>query len=79
MSMWIQHGYGKGTKIDAVAATGRIGGVVLSPGDEEPAALRATARTAVDLGLAVLLDPQLYVHTFNGGAARCSSECAPCH
>ena len=71
MTYWIQHGYGKATKIDTVAATGYVSGVILSPGDEDRATLRSTARSLSDLGLECVVDPQLYVHTIGGGSARC--------
>lgn len=71
MSLWIQQGYGKGDKIDRLAAAGAISGVILSPADEEQANLRATADTARSLGLDVVLDPQTYVGSITGGTARC--------
>lgn len=68
MTFWIQHGYGKGEKIIQIQAFGRLnGGVILSPHDEAEPALTATA-ASVNSG--VLLDPQLYAHTFEGGQTR---------
>ena len=71
MSLWIQQGYGKSDKIDRLAETGSIGGVVLSPADEERETLAATASAARDHGLEVMLDPQTYVGSITGGTARC--------
>ena len=71
MTFWIQHGYGKATKIETVASSGLLRGVVLSPADEEDATLASTVRMIHDLGVSSLLDPQLYVHTISGGVARC--------
>lgn len=59
---YIQHGYGKTTKIDDCTAGGNVAGVILSPGHEDVAALAQTARHAAELGLRVLLDPQSYVY-----------------
>ena len=66
MTFWVQHGYGKAAKINAVADTGLLSGVVLSPADEEQPALEATAQMADGLGAEVLLD-----HTISGAVARC--------
>lgn len=71
MSLWIQQGYGKSDKIDRLADTGAIKGVILSPGDEEQVALTATATAARDQGLELMLDPQTYVGSIAGGTARC--------
>ncbi|MXY09739.1 MAG: hypothetical protein F4Z00_10070 [Acidimicrobiaceae bacterium] len=71
MTFWIQHGFGKASKIETVARTGLLSGVVLSPADEELATLTSTARMIHGLGVSSLLDPQLYVHTISGGVARC--------
>jgi len=71
MTFWIQHGYGKGDKIARLVETGLVsGGVLLSPGDEEPGSLAATARTSVDANVRQLIDPQLYVHSIAGAFAR---------
>lgn len=71
MTFWIQHGYGKAAKIETVARTRLLRGVVLSPADEELMSLSSTVRMAYELGVMPLLDPQLYVHTISGGMARC--------
>ena len=71
MTFWIQHGYGKASKIEDIATTGHLTGVVLSPADEEDAALASTIRMLHGLGVDSLLDPQFYVHTIADGAARC--------
>ena len=71
MTFWLQHGYGKAEKLQAVARTGLLTGVVLSPADEERSTLESTVVTARTWGADLLLDPQLYVHTIAGAAARC--------
>ena len=71
MTFWIQHGYGKAAKIQDVAATDLLTGVILSPADEENATLASTIGMIRRLGVSVLIDPQLYIHTIPGGVARC--------
>lgn len=72
MTYWVQHGYGKGDKIADMVRSGLIsGGVILSPADEERGALTATARSLSDQGVRCLVDPQFYVHSIQGGTARC--------
>lgn len=70
MSLWIQHGYGKGQKIADVTSAGPTGGVILSPADEDRASLAATAADARARGLAVVMDPQTYVWGIPEGVAR---------
>lgn len=71
MTFWIQHGYGKASKIEAAARTGLLTGVILSPADEDRHALEPTARMIRGLGAECLLDPQLYIHSISGAVARC--------
>lgn len=68
-SFWVQHGYGKSDKIERLYDAGLLGGVLLSPADEEPQALQATLESTPDVE--VLLDPQTYVYSIPGGTARC--------
>lgn len=63
MNLYLQHGYGKGQKMQALAATGAIRGIILSPGDEDSTALARTAQDARALGLRVCVDPQTYVYS----------------
>lgn len=63
MSFYIQHGYGKGQKIAAVAEAGNLEGVILSPGDEDPGVLRDTASFSCGRGLKTLVDPQTYYYS----------------
>ncbi|WP_425839869.1 hypothetical protein [Microbacterium sp. PA5] len=63
MTFYVQHGYGKGQKIPAVHGDGNLGGVVLSPGDEDPANLGDTARYCRQADLEVLVDPQTYLYS----------------
>lgn len=71
MNFYVQHGYGKAQKISGLVAQGHTRGVILSPGDEDPAALRATADYCHSVGLRVLIDPQTYVYSTNPeGAPR---------
>ncbi|MCY3924889.1 MAG: hypothetical protein OXG52_05180 [bacterium] len=74
MTFWIQHGYGKADKIDTVADSGLLAGVILSPADEEPPSLTSTVSSAQRRGIEVLLDPQFYIHTISGAVARCHSH-----
>lgn len=75
MTFWIQHGHGKAEKIRTVARSQDLAGVVLSPADEDRSSLYETARSVESLGSEALLDPQLYVHTIKGAAARCHAAC----
>jgi hypothetical protein len=68
-SFWVQQGYGKSDKIERLYEAGLLGGVLLSPADEEQPALQTTHDSTPDVG--VLLDPQTYVYSIPGGTARC--------
>lgn len=68
MSYWIQHGYGKGTKLTDIRTEVRVAGVILSPGDEDRDAICATVEALS--GCEALLDPQTYVYSLPGGTAR---------
>jgi hypothetical protein len=68
-AFWVQQGYGKSDKIERLYDAGLLGGVLLSPADEEPPVLQATLESTPDVG--VLLDPQTYVYSIPGGTARC--------
>lgn len=71
MSFFIQHGYGKAQKINTLMSQGFTSGVILSPGDEDPSSLRATAEYCAQAGLRVFIDPQTYVYSTNPqGAPR---------
>lgn len=74
MTYWIQHGYGKADKIDTLAQSGLITGVVLSPADEEHSTFVSTIVSARLQGVDLLIDPQLYIHTIAGSVARCHSQ-----
>lgn len=63
MTFWVQHGYGKGSKIDTLTDLGLLRGIILSPGDEVRSTLDATVQGARSSGINLLLDPQLYVST----------------
>ena len=63
MTFYVQHGYGKGQKIPAALSDGHLGGVILSPGDEDPANLGDTARYCRENDLDVLVDPQTYLYS----------------
>lgn len=70
MTFHIQHGYGKGDKIVRASLLAPVSGLVLSPADEEPDALSATARTLPE-ATSILVDPQSYVYSIPGGSGRC--------
>ncbi len=74
MTYWIQHGYGKADKIEALAQTELLTGIILSPADEEYSALISTVSSARRQGIDLMLDPQLYIHTITGAVARCHSQ-----
>lgn len=70
MTFWIQHGHGKGNKIDTIARTELLTGIVLSPADEDRSSLQATSSAAQDYDVDTILDPQMYIHTIPGAVAR---------
>jgi hypothetical protein len=74
MSLWVQQGYGKGDKLDDLEATDRIGGIVLSPGDESPNTLQTTAHTCSSWGWAVGVDPQTYVYNIPQASGRLHAD-----
>lgn len=63
MTFLAQHGYGKAQKLEALRSTGNLSGVILSPADEDPANLSATAQWCRTHGLRVLVDPQSYIYS----------------
>lgn len=63
MTFYIQHGYGKGQKMQDVLNDGHLSGAILSPGDEESATLTATAKGLFEKGIDVLVDPQTYLYS----------------
>lgn len=65
MSFYVQHGYGKGSKIQNLNARANLSGVILSPSDEGPVQLQQTVDICNSLGLRVLIDPQTYVYSVN--------------
>lgn len=67
MTFWAQHGYGKGSKLADLASTGRLAGVLLSPGDEPVDNLRATYDALMAAGVSALIDPQLLCPYDSGG------------
>jgi hypothetical protein len=74
MTFFIQHGYGKGSKIAQVSQEGNVSGIILSPADEDPAALAATAQDGRNRGLQVMLDPQTYVYAVTPAGSGRSHE-----
>jgi hypothetical protein len=72
MTFYVQHGYGKGDKIETLATRTEVSGVILSPKDENAASLDATARSARLSGLGLMVDPQTYMYsTEPPGSGRC--------
>lgn len=63
MSFYLQHGYGKGQKLQNLASTGRLAGVILSAADEDAQTLDNTAQEARRFGIDVRIDPQTYVYS----------------
>lgn len=74
MTLYAQHGYGKADKLNRLGSAGRIGGVVLSPGDEGVDTLRQTVRDLTARGVVTVLDPQTYVYSIPDAFARCHDE-----
>jgi hypothetical protein len=62
---YIQHGYGKSTKIWDCIRDGVVSGVILSPGHEDVTTLVDTARGVSAQGKKVLVDPQSYIYSTN--------------
>jgi hypothetical protein len=62
MTLYLQHGFGKSSRLVDLPGRPGFSGIVLSPADEDPQALRATARAAEAAGLRVLFDPQTYLY-----------------
>src|SRR2546427_11519836 len=66
MNIYAQHGYGKSDYIEEALTKGHIQGVILSPRDEAPSALKTFA-TAIHKKFlkkaTILFDPQFYVTT----------------
>lgn len=58
--MLIQHGYGKGLKLQLSADLGRTDGVIFSPRDESPLGLALASTDILGRGLISALDPQIY-------------------
>ena len=62
MTYWIQHGHGKADKIQRIAQTGLLSGVILSPANEDLRALSNTVDMLRDFSIEPLIDPQLSIH-----------------
>jgi hypothetical protein len=63
VKFYLQHGYGKSGKIQSIGRAGKLGGVILSPADEDPTNLEITANMCRVQGLDVRIDPQMYIYT----------------
>ena len=65
MSIFVQHGWGKTTKIQQAITDGTVEGVIMSPRDESPQRLSAflTELAAISPPLERMVDPQLYAGT----------------
>lgn len=71
MSFWVQHGYGKGDKIERLCASGAPpAGVILSPSSESDSSLPDTVSSCRDADLDVLLDPESYVYSIDGADGK---------
>ncbi len=71
MSIWVQHGYGKGDKIERLLEADGLSGVVLSPADETRSQMSGLVSSLKDSDIEFVLDPQLYVYTIEAGVGRC--------
>jgi hypothetical protein len=67
VSLFLQHGYGKGDKLDRALEKGLVKGVILSPRDEDPERLKETIATirGYSRGVKILFDPQCYAFTLS--------------
>ncbi|HEY5528077.1 MAG TPA: hypothetical protein VIL51_01355 [Thermoleophilia bacterium] len=65
MSFYLQHGYGKSTKIQDIQDGSTLDGVILSPADEDQESLSSTVALCQGRGLVPLLDPQTYIYSFS--------------
>lgn len=75
MSFWLQHGYGKGTKIEDLASSNDLkAGVILGTGDEGTNALASTVDLVKSEGGEPLLDPQSYVYSSPACTTRMHDE-----
>lgn len=74
MTFWIQHGYGKGDKLEQLADRDAVGGVVLSPADEAPDTLDSTARRAVEWEWEVAVDPQTFIYNIPQASGRLHAD-----
>lgn len=63
MSFYVQHAYGKSDKLERLTQLDAVRGVVLSPKDEDPGTLRATADAIRARGKTVIVDPQAYFYS----------------
>jgi hypothetical protein len=70
MGLYVQQGYGKGTRLQPLIDGGVAEGWILSPYDESPAALQATADQLQGSPLRVLLDPQTWIHSIDGSSTH---------
>ena len=69
MTFWIQHGYGKGDKLEQLVALQAVDGVILSPAHETPAAMTETIAFLKGAHVPVVLDTQTYVHSIPGSVS----------
>jgi len=60
MTIYIQHGYGKGEKIDKALEDNSIGGIILNPSGESPEKLQQTISLYAESGINIMFDPQFY-------------------
>jgi hypothetical protein len=66
MTLYAQHGYGKGDKLESGLGAGSLQGVILSPRNESPermAALANSLRLTFGSSRQILFDPQFYATT----------------
>lgn len=72
MSLYAQHGYGKGNKIDKGIAEGLLSGIILSPRAEMPERIQEYINKIYkdSPSIDVLFDPQFYIGAFTGERAE---------
>jgi hypothetical protein len=65
MSIWLQHGFGKGDKLQRLLADHALAGVVFSPADEPPQMAKAVVKANQKIGTDVVVAPAPLQKTFS--------------
>lgn len=75
MSLYVQHGHGKSSKIDEALDEKTVQGVILAPRNEKPDNLKSYASELLRRqGCQVMIDPQTYISTLSPANTRYLTE-----